>query len=163
MEISKAFTEWLPEGVTSSFRKTFFEKNEAWLFRRFTYLLNVVFTLAMVPYILWKMRMLTSTLNLLNVILVDSYVIMIVSFTVAVVTVFRWIKKYPVPLTWLQGAYGAATANICFYITIDLLRYHYPDSSMTNAIAATISIPTTLLFVLAAYAGWKALMGRFEN
>lgn len=155
----KTYGGWLFEMPSDSFKEVFLKKNHGWVFARINYILNAAFIVAYFPILMWKIGMLPTT----TWILFDHWFVIALALAIFTVTMIRWVKKVPTPLTWFHACWGAGAMNVCTGLGITLLRFYLDPGRTTDILAALIGIPGTLTLLLAAFLSLKALKGRFFN
>jgi hypothetical protein len=124
-----------------------------------TLVINALFVTGVAPVLFYKLGMIP-----VSEMLVTAYwFIAIASPCIVTLTLIRWVKKFPAPLTWLQASYGVTAMYTWMYSSIVLLRHYSEEGLATNLSAAILSVPTIPLSLLAVYLTVQAIKRRFRN
>lgn len=124
-----------------------------------TLVINALFVTGVAPVLLYKQGMLPAS----EMLVIAYWFIAIASPCVVALTLIRWVKKFPTPLTWLQAGYGITAIYTCLYSSIVLLRHYSEEGLATNLTAGLLSIPTIPLSLLAVYLTVQAIKRRFKS
>ncbi len=123
-----------------------------------TMVANIAFVFGIIPVLLYSWKIIPA-MGL--VVLAYKFLAMSSPFIVGL-TLLRWIKKYPTPMTWFQSAYGVTAICTWGYSSIILMRIYKAEGISTDVIAAIIAAPIPVLTILAVYLSIRAYQKRFE-
>lgn len=124
----------------------------------FTMVTNVAFIIGIIPVILYSQKIIPA----MELVLTAYKFVAISSPFIVGLTLLRWLKKYPTPLTWFQSAYGATAIITWLYSSIILMRIYKAEGISTDVIAAIIAAPIPVLTILAVYLSIRAYQKRFK-
>lgn len=139
--------------------REFFEKNGVRVADQVIFIINSCFAVGIIPILLCKWRLIPVSEIILNA----YWIVAITSPFVVAITLLRWIKKYPTPMTWLQSAFGVTSVCTWIYASLTLLRFYNNEGLTTNIIAAILVAPTVPLSLFAIYLTRKAIKSGFKH
>lgn len=107
----------------------------------------------------------SSTLGLIEgsrLVLTAYWLALAVSPVCAIFVLVRWVKKWPLKITWLRMAFGVAFVIVWMYAGITLMRFYTNEEFLVNVLAGLLVIPIAPLSCLVLYLCYKAYKNKFE-
>lgn len=137
------------------------EKNQlsfaGWFTSQVTFVVTSFYVLGIAPVMLYRWKIIPVS----ELVLTSYWVTAVMSAVVILLTIVRWVLKYPTSLTWLQTFFGIVSTVTLIFSYNTLYGYYngFTESSGSN----TGLIVITLIATFAVYLTKRAWEGRFHN
>lgn len=129
-----------------------------WLKNNLTFIVTSHYVAGIAPIILCS----NGIIQVSELVLTAFWVTAVMSVLVIVITLSRWLVKYPSPLTWLQAGFGVVAINTLIHSYINLKTYYSEDGVPIS----TVAILAAIVLVISAFVVYltsRALKNRFEH
>jgi hypothetical protein len=120
-----------------------------WLKNNLTFIVTSFYAMGITPIILCS----NGIIKVSELVLAAFWVTAVMSVIVITVTLTRWLKKYPSPLTWLQAGFGMVAVNTLIHSYVNLKTYYSED----GVPGSTIAILAAIVLALSAFATYLVL------
>lgn len=128
-----------------------------WFTSQITFVITSFYVVGITPVMLYRWKMIPVS----PLVLTSYWVTAVMSAVVILLTLVRWVLKYPTPLTWLQAFFGTVSVVTLIFSYNTLYGYYngFAESSGSN----TGLIAITFIATFAVYLTKRALGGRFRH
>lgn len=130
-----------------------------WLTSQITFVVTSFYVFGITPMILYRNGIIPGS----ELVLTSYWVTLATSLTVIVLTLLRWLTKYPKPLTWLQAAFGVVSVITLTYTYNSLKIIYGGENALPGTTTAILASVIAVITAFAVYLTWRAMKNKFEN
>lgn len=130
-----------------------------WFTSQVTFIVTSFYAFGITPVILYSNGIIPAS----GLVLGAYWVTAVTSPLVILLTLARWFKKYPSPLTWLQAGTGVASVITLIYSYVALKTVYGGEAGMPGSTVAILASVIVVITAFAVYLTWRAMKNKFEN
>lgn len=139
--------------------ETFLKKFAGWFKSQVTFIVTSFYVFGITPVILYSNGIIPAP----ELVLAAHWVTVVMSPLVILLTLVRWLTKWPTPLTWLQAAFGVVSVNTLIHSYVTLKTVYGGEEGMPGSTVAILAVVVLLLTVCAVALTRKAMTNHFKN